>query len=350
MQAIKIKDRFIGAGHPCYVIAEMSANHGGSFDRALAILRAAKEAGADAVKLQTYTADTLTINCDKEYFQLGEHPLWGRRTLYQLYQQAYTPWEWHKPLKDEAEALGLHLFSTPFDETSVDFLEGLDVPAYKIASFELLDDPLLMKIASMRKPVILSTGMATFEEVRHAVDLLRAEGTKELALLRCVSSYPARAEEMNLRLIPDLRCRFDAVVGLSDHTVDSTTAVAAVALGASIVEKHIKLSDQDKTFDSEFSLSAGAFRRMVDDIRAAEKALGEEKYGPTRDEKKSLLFRRSIFVVEDVRKGEVFTGKNVRIIRPGYGMSPVSFQKILGKRATRDFKRGMPLTEDCVES
>jgi pseudaminic acid synthase len=348
MPEIKIKDRLIGAGHPCYVIAEMSANHGGSLDRALAIVRAAKKAGADAVKLQTYTPDTMTIDCDNEYFRLDGHSLWGGKTLYQLYRESYTPWEWHEPLKDEADSLGMGFFSTPFDESAVDFLERLNVPAYKVASFELLDDPLLKRVAMTRKPVILSTGMASLDEISHAVDVLRGNGTKQIALLRCVSSYPARLEEMDLILIPDICKKFDVVAGLSDHTVESLTAVVAVALGASIIEKHFKLEDDSVSTDAAFSLSPKVFGQMVSDVRAVESSLGRGIYGPTKDERKNLRFRRSIFAVKDIGKGDIFSIDNVKVIRPGYGLAPAMIDRILGRRANVEIKRGTPLKEDMV--
>lgn len=345
---MNINGRHIGKGFPCYIIAEMSANHGGSFKKALAIVRAAKEAGANAIKLQTYTPDTMTIDCDNKYFRL-EHLLWKNKTLYQLYQEAQTPWEWHKPLKDEAEKIGLHFFSTPFDKTAVDFLETLGVLVYKISSFELLDDELLKNIARTRKPVIMSTGMATFEEISHAVDILRSNGTNDLALLRCVSSYPANPEEMNLALITDINSRFNVVTGLSDHTINSVTAVAAIALGANIVEKHIKLTENDITLDAAFSLSASHFKDMVRDIRLAEKSIGSVLYGVTSNESISLRFRRSIFVVKDIVPGDIFSLNNLRVIRPGYGIAPGELGKILGRKARVAVSSGTPLNKDMIE-
>jgi pseudaminic acid synthase len=347
MQKFKIKDRVIGQGYPCYVIAEMSANHGGSFEKAMEILRAAKKAGADAVKLQTYTPDTMTIDCGNEYFQL-DHPLWKGKTLYQLYKEAQTPWEWHKLLKEEAEKIGLHFFSTPYDETAVDFLETLDVPAYKIASFELVDDILLRRVAKTCKPVIMSTGMATLAEIQHAVKVLRKNGTRHLALLRCVSAYPARPEEMNLAVIKDLSKRFDVVAGFSDHTADSVTAVAAVVLGAAVVEKHIKLADGDISADAVFSLSAQRFLDMVRDIRLAEKAVGFAACGATCNESAGLCFRRSIFVVKDMAAGDIFSLDNLRVIRPGQGLSPSELGRVLGRTARVAVSRGTPLNMGMV--
>lgn len=345
---MKINGRQIGNGSPCYIIAEMSANHGGSFEKALALARAAKEAGADAIKLQTYTPDTMTIDCDNEYFRLN-HPLWKDKTMYQLYKEAQTPWAWHKPLKDEAERIGLHFFSTPFDVTAVDFLETLGVPAYKIASFELVDDVLLKKVAQTRKPIIMSTGMAMLEEITHAVNVLRSNGAKHLALLRCVSSYPAKPQEMNLALITDMSRRFDTVVGVSDHTTNSIAAVTSVALGASIVEKHIKLIEDDTTIDAVFSLSVSQFQDMVRDIRLAEKSVGQAMYGATKGESVSLCFRRSIFVVKDMAPGDIFSLDNLKVIRPGYGLSPCELDGILGRSARVFISRGMPLKRGMIQ-
>ncbi|MCX5679376.1 MAG: pseudaminic acid synthase [Candidatus Omnitrophica bacterium] len=349
MPELKIKNRIIGPRHPCYVIAEMSSNHAGSFKKALAIVRAAKESGADAIKLQTYTPDTITIDCDNKYFRL-DHPLWNGKTLYQLYKEAQTPWKWHKLLKKEADKIGIHFFSTPFDNSAVDFLERLAVPAYKIASFELVDDLLLKKIAQTRRPVIMSTGMASLEEIRHAVGVLKRNGTKQLALLRCLSSYPAAPQEMNLTIIKDLRDRFNVVTGLSDHTTDNVTAVAAVALGASIIEKHFKLSDDGTSHDSAFSLSPSQFSSLVRDIRTVESALGKIKYGPASSEKNSLKFRRSIFVVKYIKKGQVFSRDNLRVIRPEHGLDARSYKNVIGKRASCSLRRGTPLLKGNVVS
>lgn len=340
--SITIGTRTIGAGHPAYIIAEMSANHNQSFDRAADILRAAHAAGADAVKLQTYTADTLTIPCDNEHFRI-KGTLWEGRTLHDLYQEAYTPWDWQPRLKALADELGMHLFSTPFDETAVDFLETMDVPAHKVASFELVDLPLLRKIAGTGKPVIMSTGMATLAEIDEAVTTLRQAGCKQLALLKCTSAYPAPAHEMNLRTIPHLGQAFGVPSGLSDHTLGITAPVAAVALGACIIEKHFTLSRGDEGPDSSFSLEPQEFRQMVDAIRMAEAALGTVQYTLTAKEVASKAFRRSLFVVRDIRQGEPFTGENVRSIRPGMGLHTRHLGEVLGRAASRDIAAGTPL-------
>lgn len=328
---------------PTYIIAELSANHNGSIERAEAIVCAAFNAGADAVKLQTYTADTMTIPCDNKYFRI-EGTLWKGRTLHDLYQEAYTPWEWHPRLMGLAEELGMACFSTPFDASAVDFLEGLNVPCYKVASFEVADISLLKTIAATGKPVIMSTGMATLAEIAEAVTTLRENGTKELALLKCTSAYPAPPEEANLRTIPHLAQTFNCVAGLSDHTMGSAVAITAVALGARIIEKHFTVSRADGGPDSAFSMEPEEFAQMVKDIRAAEKALGHVKYSLTEKEKESVVFRRSLFVVKDIRVGEPFTPENVRCIRPGYGLPPRYYGEILNKKSTHNITAGTPLT------
>jgi pseudaminic acid synthase len=332
----------------CFIVAEISANHGQSFKRAVALIKKAKEAGADAVKFQCYTPDTLTINCDNKYFRIKHHK-WGGQTLYQLYQKAYTPWNWLKELKKIAEDLGLVFFATAFDKTAVDFLEDLDVPIHKIASFELVDLPLIEYIAKTKKPLILSTGMATLKEIKEAVDTAKKAGTKDIILLKCVSSYPARPEEMNLRTIPDMAKRFNLPVGLSDHTIGVATSIAAVCLGAKLVEKHFCLSRKIETPDSFFSLEPQEFKLLVENIRITEKALGKVHYGLTEDEKKSLVFRRSLFVVKDVRKGEIFNEENVKSIRPAYGLPPKYLSQVIGKKASRNIKRGTPLNENLIQ-
>ena len=326
----------------------MSANHNQSFEQAVRIVEAAKEAGADAVKLQTYTPDTLTIDCDNEYFRI-KGTVWEGRNLHDLYSEAYTPWEWQPKLKDVADKLGLDLFSSPFDATAVDFLEKMGVPAYKIASFELADTALLQKVASTGKPVILSTGMATLAEIKEAVQTLRQAGCTELALLKCNSGYPAPPEEMNLRTIPHLTEVFDVPVGLSDHTLGIAVPVAAVALGACIIEKHFTLSRTAPGPDSVFSLEPSEFKAMVDAVRVTEKALGEVRYEVTEHETASRAFRRSLFVVEDMKAGDVFTNRNVRSIRPGCGLAPRCLSDILGRRAVADIARGTPLSWSVVE-
>ena len=340
---IVIGKRRVGTGHPVYVIAELSANHGGNFQRAARTIRAMKAAGADAVKVQTYTADTLTIACDNKFFKIGGGTLWDGRTLHELYQEASMPWDWQPKLQKIARAIGLDFFSTPFDATAVDFLEKLKVPAHKIASFELVDIPLIKKIASTGKPIIASTGMATVEEIREALKAARGSGARQIALLKCTSAYPAKPEEMNLRTLPDMAKRFGVPVGLSDHTMGIAASVAAVALGACIVEKHFTLSRKFSGPDSAFSLEPDEFAEMVAAIRAAEKAMGRVNYRISAGEKKSRKFRRSLFVVADVKACEKFTEKNVRSIRPGNGLRTRHLAEVLGKKAARDVKRGTPL-------
>jgi pseudaminic acid synthase len=339
---IDIDGRHIGPGRPVYVIAEMSANHGQDFDRAIRIVRAAKEAGADAIKLQTYTPDTLTIDCDEEYFQV-QGTIWDGRSLYDLYREAYMPWDWQPKLKDAANGMGLDLFSTAYDDTAVDFLEAMEVPAYKIASFEAVDMPLLRTIAQTGKPVIMSTGMATLAEIDEAVRAIREAGGGQLALLKCTSAYPARPEEMNLRAIPHLAEAFNVPVGLSDHTRNVGVPVAAVALGACIIEKHLTLSRTVLGPDGAFSLEPNEFKSMVEAVRTAEKALGAVRYGVGGDEEASRVFRRSLFVVKDVKVGERFTTENVRSIRPGYGLHPRYLAQVIGQCASQDIACGTPL-------
>jgi pseudaminic acid synthase len=345
---IKIGERAIGEGHPAYVIAEMSANHHQDFDKAVRIVEAAKNAGADAVKLQTYTPDTITLRSNKEQFRIAGGTLWDGRNLYELYGEAYTPWEWQPRLKKAANDLGLDLFSSPFDESAVDFLEKMNVPAYKLASLELVDIPLIERMARTGKPLIMSTGMATIEEIEEAVRTARRAGASQVALLKCTSAYPAPAEEMNLRTIPELMRRFNVPVGLSDHTMGVTAPVAAVALGACIIEKHLSLSRSDPGPDSAFSLEPQEFKAMVDAVRVTEKALGEIHFGVSAKEASVQTFRRSLFVVQDVKRGERFTKQNVRSIRPGHGLHTRHLAEILGQSATRDIERGTPLSWDLV--
>jgi len=346
---LTINNRAIGAGHPVYIIAEMSANHGQSYDEAVRIIQAAKDAGADAIKLQTYTPDTITIDCDNEYFRIGKGSLWEGRNLYDLYQEAYTPWEWQPKLKEIANDLGMDLFSTPFDNTAVDFLEEMNVPAYKIASFELVDILLIQRVAKTGKPIIMSTGMATIGEIEEAVAAARGAGCKELALLKCTSAYPAPPEEIHLRTIPHMAEAFGVPVGLSDHTRGIGVPAAAVTLGACIIEKHFTLSRSGPGPDSAFSLEPQEFKEMVNAIRVAEKALGRINYSVTEKEAASRVFRRSLFVVKDMKAGDVFTEENIRSIRPGYGIKPINISKILNKKATRDIKRGTPLCWEMVK-
>jgi len=332
---------------PVFIVAEMSANHGHDFDRALAIIRAAAEAGADAVKIQTYTPDTITIDCDNEFFRI-KGTIWEGRTLHDLYGEAYTPWEWQPRLKEEAEKLGLAFFSTPFDPTAVDFLEEMGVPCHKIASFELVDLPLIRKVAATGKPVIMSTGMATEAEIAEAVEAFKDGGGSELALLKCTSAYPAPPEEMNLRTIPYLAQRFGVVSGLSDHTTGIEMPIAAVALGARIIEKHFCISRAEGGPDASFSLEPEEFRAMVAGVRQTEKALGGVCFALTDKQRASAVFRRSLFVTRDMRAGEPFTEANVRSIRPGHGLHTRHLPEVLGKAAARDIAKGTPLDWDLI--
>jgi len=344
---LKIQDRIIGAGQPAYIIAEMSGNHAGSLENAIDIIHAAKEAGADCIKIQTYTADTLTIDCDNEYFHI-DNGTWKGENLYQLYKKAYTPWDWQPVLYEEAKKVGIDFFSTPFDNSSVDFLEEMGVEFYKIASFELVDTPLLKYVASKNKPIIMSTGMSTLEEISEAVDAIRSTGNNQIALLRCASAYPAITDQMNLRTMIDMGERFGVPIGLSDHSLGSVGAVTAVSLGANIIEKHFCISREIENPDSSFSMEKEEFAQMVKDIRQAERALGTISYGPSSQEKDNIKFRRSIFCVKDIKEGETITEENIRIIRPGYGMAPKYYYDVLGKKAKCDIKRGTPLKEDLL--
>jgi pseudaminic acid synthase len=341
--SIHISGRQIGLGCPVYVIAELSANHHQDFERAARLVDAAKDAGADAIKLQTYTPDTITIRSDRSEFFIGGGTIWDGRSLHELYGEAFTPWDWQPKLKKMANDAGLALFSSPFDVTAVDFLEEMNVPAYKVASFELVDIPLIKKIARTGKPLIMSTGMATEDEITEAVATARQEGAEEIALLKCTSAYPSPAQEMNLKTIPELARRFEVPAGLSDHTMGVAAPVAAVTLGACIIEKHLTLSRADHGPDSAFSLEPEEFRTMVDAVRFVEKALGGVNFGPSEREQASLKFRRSLFVVEDVKSGQPFTERNVRSIRPGHGLHTRHLPEILGHRAICDIERGTPL-------
>jgi N-acetylneuraminate synthase len=343
-----IAGRRIGPDHPVYVVAELSANHNQDYGRAEELVHAAAEAGADAVKLQTYTPDTMTIDCDAEEFRI-RGTIWEGRTLYDLYREAYTPWEWQPKLMDLAARLGISLFSTPFDATAVDFLEEMGVPAYKVASFEIVDLPLIEKMAGCGKPIIMSIGMASRDEIRRAVTTARDAGANEIALLRCTSAYPASPEEADLMTIPDLTESFSAVPGLSDHTLDIVVPITAVALGACIVEKHLTLSRSNPGPDSSFSLEPNEFKATVEAIRTTEMALGAVRYGPRDGERPSQVFRRSLFVVEDIRRGEPFTPQNIRSIRPGHGLPPSMLNNVIGKTAARDLARGTPLRQEDIE-
>lgn len=349
MKTIQIKNRMIGNGYPAYIIAEMSGNHAGSIERAKEIIRVAKESGADCIKIQTYTPDTITIDCDNEYFQI-EQGTWNGENLYQLYGKAYTPWEWQKELKKEADRVGIDFFSTPFDKTSVDFLEEIGMDFYKIASFELVDLPLIKYVAEKGKPIILSTGMSSLAEIEEAAEVIRATGNEQFAFLRCASAYPAISDEMNLATMVDMGERFQVPIGLSDHSMGGLAAVTAVAMGASIIEKHFCLSREIENPDSSFSMEPEEFAQMVQDIRQAEKAKGIVKYGVTEQEKSNHIFRKSIFVTKDVKAGDTFTEENVRVIRPGFGLHPREFENVLGKVALQDINRGMPLKASYVKN
>lgn len=346
---LTINGRRIGTGKSAYIIAEMSANHGQEYAQAVEILRAAHWCGADAVKVQTYTPDSLTIDCDNSYFQIGAGSLWGGRNLYDLYREAQMPWEWHAPLQAEAHALGMDFFSSPFDHAAVDLLETLNVPAYKIASFEIVDLPLIRRAAQTGKPLIISTGMASEAEIGEALDTAHSAGADSVALLKCTSAYPAPPGEMNLRAIQRLAQTFGVPVGLSDHSMDVAVPVAAVALGAGIVEKHLTLSRALPGPDSAFSLEPVEFKAMVDAIRVTEQALGGDQLGVGVQEAANHAFRRSLFVVQDIRAGERFTEANVRIIRPGHGLAPRHIEEVLGQTATRDLARGTPLQWEMVQ-
>ena len=339
---IKIDGRKIGPDFPPYIIAELSANHNGNLERALQTIEMAKNMGADAIKLQTYTADTLTIDCDKEDFQISEG-LWNGYNLYSLYEWAHTPYEWHKSMFDHARKLGITCFSTPFDESAVDLLENLNAPAYKIASFEAVDLPLIQYVAQTRKPMIISTGMANLDEINEAVETARDSGCKDIVLLHCISSYPAPVEQSNLRTINDLASRFGVVSGLSDHTLGTTVATTSVALGASIIEKHVTLNRQDKGPDSDFSLEPSELNRLCKDVKDAWLALGEAGYERKPAEEQNMKFRRSLYIVKDIKEGEILTPEHVRRIRPGFGLAPKYYNEVLGKRVNHDLERGTAL-------
>jgi N-acetylneuraminate synthase len=331
------------------IVAELSGNHNGSLERALQIVDVIAASGAQALKLQTYTADTMTLDLsEREFFISDPKSLWRGTSLYDLYAKAHTPWEWHEPLFRRGRELGLAVFSTPFDDTAVDFLESLDAPAYKIASFENVDLPLIRRVARTGKPVIISTGMATLAEIHEAVSAAREAGCRELALLKCTSSYPASATASNLRTIPELRSLFGCDVGLSDHTLGIGAAVAAVALGATMIEKHVTLSRAEGGVDAAFSVEPHELRSMVDETRTAWEALGGVRTGPTDEERPSLVFRRSLYVCEDLEAGAVLTARNLRAIRPGNGLPPKYLERLLGKRVNRAVKRGTAMSWDLL--
>ena len=346
---IKIGNHIISENAPCFIVAEMSANHNMDYDRAVAIIRAAKEAGADAVKIQTYTADTITLNCDDDCFQITQGTLWDGTTLHKLYESAYTPWEWQGKLQDVALEMGLEFFSSPFDGSSVDFLEELDVPAYKVASFEITDIPLIRKIAKLGKPMILATGVARLSDIDLAVRTCREAGNENVILLKCTSAYPTPYEDVNLRTIPSMGDTFDCLTGLSDHTMGSAVAGAAVALGARMVEKHLTLSRADGGADSAFSMEPAEFKEMVDHIRKIEAALGRITYDLTPAQEREREHSRSLFVARDMKAGEVFTPENLRSVRPANGLHTMYYEEILGKKITRDARLGTPMSWETVD-
>lgn len=331
-----------------YIIAEMSANHGGSLENALKIVEEAKKAGADCLKIQTYTADTLTIPCDKEYFKI-KGGLWDGYTLHDLYKEAYTPWEWHKPIKEKCEEVGIDFLSTPFDPTAVDFLEELGVEFYKIASFELVDIPLIEYVASKHKPIVMSCGMASIEEIEEAVAACKRQNNDQVVLLKCCSQYPAKYEDMNLSVIRDMKERFQLPVGLSDHSEGSIASIIAVSLGAQVIEKHVCLNKEIESADAGFSMEMEDYKKMVQDIRNTVTILGKPTYALTENEKNGLIGRRSLFAVKDINKGEAFTKENVRSIRPGYGIKPKYYEKLLSKSAKKAYTFGEPIDISEVE-
>ena len=347
----KIGNRTISKDSPAFIVAELSANHNQDYNRALEIIHAAKEAGADAVKLQTYTADSITLDCDDECFQINEGTIWDGTTLYKLYQEAFTPWEWQPRLKEEANKLGMECFSSPFDLTSVDFLERLNVPAYKIASYEINDIPLIRKVARLHKPVILSTGVAYPEDIERAFDACRQEGNEDVILLKCVSAYPTPYEAVNLRVIPTLAKTYDCLTGISDHTMGTIVSAGSVAMGVKMVEKHLTLRRSDGGPDSAFSMEPEEFAQMVKDIRIMEKALGSDVYGLTETQKLEHGGSRSLFVVEDIDAGQLLTPENIRSIRPGNGLCglhTMHYEEVLGKTAKTFLKKGTPLQWELI--
>lgn len=342
-------DRLVGSDQPPFIIAEMSGNHNQSLDRALELVDAAAQAGAHAVKLQTYTADTITLNVREGEFTISdEKSLWKGNNLHDLYSKAYTPWEWHAPIMERAKAHGMMCFSSPFDESAVDFLLQLDVPAFKIASFENNHLPLIRKVAATGKPMIISTGMASLADLEEAVATARAAGCKDLVLLKCTSTYPASASNTNVSTIPHMRTLFGCQVGLSDHTMGVGVSVAAVALGASVVEKHFTLRRADGGVDSAFSLEPEELKSLVVETRRAWEALGKVTYGPTEAERKSLVFRRSLYIAKDMRAGEVLTSENLRVVRPGMGLHPRYYEDLLGRKVRQDLKMGTAVSWDLI--
>ena len=346
---IKIGNRYLGEGERTFIVAEVSANHLQDYRRAEAVIRAAKEAGADAVKLQTYTPDTITLDCDNEYFQIKQGTIWDGTTFYKLYEEAYTPWDWQPKLMKLANDLGMDCFSSPFDFTAVDFMEEMKMPAYKIASPEIWDIPLLRRVARQGKPVIIATGLAYMGDIERAVRTCREEGNEHIILLKCTATYPTPYEDMNIKLIPHMAGTFDCLTGLSDHSMGSAVAAASVALGACMVEKHFTLSRADGGPDGAFSMEPAEFKKMVDEIRIVEKALGKVTYRLTEKQERSREEGRSLFVTQDMKAGEIFTPENLRSIRPAFGMAPVHYEEVLGKKARCDISRGTPMEWKYVQ-
>lgn len=346
---IKIGSRYVGEDARTFIVAEVSANHLQDYGRAEAIIRAAAEAGADAVKLQTYTPDTITLDCDNEYFQITQGTIWDGTSLHKLYEEAYTPWEWQPKLKKYAESLGLECFSSPFDATAVDFMLEMNMPAYKIASFEINDLPLIRRIAKIGKPVIIATGIAYLEDIERALQVCKEEGNDQVILLKCTSTYPSPYEDMNLKVIPNMAQVFDCITGLSDHSMGSAVAVASVVLGAGMIEKHLTLSRADGGPDAAFSMEPAEFKRMAEEVRIVEKALGKVTYELTDQQKRSREDGRSLFAVKDIRAGETFTEENVRSVRPAFGMHPMYYDKVLGQKAKSDIDRGTPMDWKYIE-
>jgi pseudaminic acid synthase len=345
---IEIGNIKLGKNFKTFIVAELSANHNNKFEIAVKTIKAAKEAGADAIKIQTYTPDTITLNCKNDLFKIKQGTIWDGKYLYDLYNEAYTPWEWHDELKKTAEQAGLIFFSTPFDFSSVDFLEKMNVPLYKIASFEITDIPLIEYVAKKQKPIIISTGIAMLEDIELAIETCRKVGNEQIALLKCTSSYPAPIEASNLNTIPDMIQRFGLIVGLSDHTIGDTVAITSVALGAKIIEKHFILDRKMGGADSTFSMEPQEFKKMVKSVREVESALGEIDYSLTEESKKSRNLSRSLFVVKEISKGDIFTRENIRSIRPGYGLHPKYFFKVLGKTAKLNINAGTPLEMNMI--
>lgn len=344
MQEINISNKKLGTAHPPFIIAEMSGNHNQSLERALEIVEAAAQAGAHALKLQTYTADTMTLDIAQDEFYINDtKSLWKGNSLYQLYQQAYTPWEWHKPIFNRCKELGIIGFSTPFDATAVAFLESVEVPCYKIASFENTDLPLIRQVASTGKPMIISTGMASVAELDETVQTARSAGCHDLVLLKCTSTYPATPDNTNILTIPHMRELFDVQVGLSDHTMGMGVAVASIALGATVIEKHFTLCRSDGGVDAAFSMEPEEMQQLVIESERSWQALGRIQYGPVASEKESLKFRRSLYVAEDMKAGEIFTKRNLKTIRPGNGLPPKYYESLLGKKINQDVKKGTPV-------